>query len=374
MKQLSIILSTLMSLTALGQNNKHEIAEGLMEYHDLFNTTMIEGVSCYRIPAMITAPNGDIIVAIDERVESCADLNSNNDINIVARRSSDNGKTWSDIEPIINFPFGQSASDPSMILDEETDEIFLFYNFMDLMKENGVYYLHVIKSSDNGKTWSKPEDITSQITKPEWHTDFKFITSGRGIQTRSGKLLHTMVNLRNGLHLFGSNDHGDTWFFIDTPITPADESKVMELADGTWMINSRVHNKGLRIIHTSKDRGKTWHTKEEPQLTDPGNNASFIRYTSTTDGYDKNRILFSNSNDKKERRNLTVRISYDEGKTWSKGKTIYAGSAAYSSMTILKNGDIGLLFEKEGYTENLFVSFSLEWLTDGKDVFKKVAK
>ena len=144
----------------------------------------------------------------------------------------------------------------------------------------------------------------------------------------------------------------------------------MELADGTWMINSRVHNKGLRIIHTSKDEGKTWHTKEEPQLIDPGNNASFIRYTSTTDGYDKNRILFSNSNDKKERRNLTVRISYDEGKTWSKGKTIYAGSAAYSSMTILKNGDIGLLFEKEGYTENVFVSFSLEWLTDGKDVFK----
>lgn len=370
MKQLSIILSTLMSLTALGQNNKHEIAEGLMEYHDLFNTTMIEGVSCYRIPAMITAPNGDIIVAIDERVESCADLNSNNDINIVARRSSDNGKTWLDIESIINFPFGQSASDPSMILDEETDEIFLFYNFMDLMKENGVYYLHVIKSSDNGKTWSKPEDITSQITKPEWHTDFKFITSGRGIQTRSGKLLHTMVNLKSGLHLFGSNNHGDTWFFIDTPITPADESKVMELADGTWMINSRVHNKGLRIIHTSKDEGKTWHTKEEPQLIDPGNNASFIRYTSTTDGYDKNRILFSNSNDKKERRNLTVRISYDEGKTWSKGKTIYAGSAAYSSMTILKNGDIGLLFEKEGYTENVFVSFSLEWLTDGKDVFK----
>ena len=375
MKQLSIILCVFISLsTLIAQNKQHKIAEGIIEYHDLFNTTMNEKVSCYRIPAIVTAPNGDIVAVIDERVESCADLNPNNDINIVARRSSDNGKTWSEIETVVDFPFGQSASDPSMIVDRETNEIFMFYNYMDLVKEKGIYYLHVMKSADNGKTWSKPVDITAQITKPEWHNDFKFITSGRGEQTRSGKLLHTMVNLKNGLHLFGSDDHGKTWFFIDTPINPADESKVMELADGTWMINSRVYHKGLRIVHTSKDEGKTWETNEEPQLTDPGNNASFIRYTAIADGYDKNRILFSNSNDKKDRKNLTVKISYDEGATWSGAKTIYAGSAAYSSMTILENGDIGLFFEKNDYTENVFVSFSLEWLTDGKDVYKAPTK
>ena len=374
MKQFSVILSLFMSLSAIAQTKGHQIAEGIIEYHDLFNTTMEEGVSCYRIPAIVTAPNGDVVAAIDERVENCADLNGNKDINIVARRSSDNGKTWSEIETVIDFPIGQSASDPSMIVDRVTNEIFLFYNFMDLEKENGIYYLHVIKSDDNGKTWSKPEDITAQITKPEWHKDFKFITSGRGVQTRSGKLLHTMVNLKNGLHLFGSDNHGKTWFFIDTPINPADESKVMEMADGTWMINSRVYHKGLRIVHTSADEGKTWQTKEEPQLTDPGNNASFIRYTDVADGYDKNRILFSNANDKKDRINLTVRISYDEGKTWSEGKTIYSGSAAYSSMTVLENGDIGLFFEKEDYTENVFVSFSLEWLTNGNDKYTKPAK
>lgn len=374
MRHLSIILSVFLSLGAIAQEQKHKVAEGLIEYHDLFNTTMQEGVSCYRIPAIITAPNGDIIAAIDERVESCADLNPNNDINIVARRSSDNGKTWSDIETVIDFPFGQSASDPSMILDKETNEVFLFYNYMDLEKEKGVYYLHVMKSADNGKTWSKPEDITSQITKPEWHNDFKFITSGRGIQTRSGKLLHTMVNLKNGLHLFGSDDHGKTWFFIDTPINPADESKVIELADDTWVINSRVHNIGMRIVHTSKDEGKTWVTKEEPQLIDPGNNASIIRYTAKEDGYDKNRILFSNAKMTKGRLNMTVRISYDEGTTWSDGKTIYPGSSAYSSMTILKNGDIGLFFEKDGHTQNPFVSFSLDWLTDGEDVYTKPVK
>jgi sialidase-1 len=332
---------------------------------------MNEKVSCYRIPSIVTAPNGDIVAAIDERVESCADLNPNKDINIVARRSSDNGKTWTTIETVIDFPFGQSASDPSMIVDRETNEIFMFYNYMDLVKEKGIYYLHVMKSADNGKTWSKPVDITAQITKPEWQNDFKFITSGRGEQTRSGKLLHTMVNLKNGLHLFGSDDHGKTWFFIDTPINPADESKVIELADGTWMINSRVHNIGMRIVHTSTDEGKTWETKEEPQLIDPGNNASIIRYTAKEDGYDKNRILFSNAKMTKGRLNMTVRISYDEGNTWSDGKTIYPGSSAYSSMTILANGDIGLFFEKDNHTQNPFVSFSLDWLTDGEDVYTK---
>ncbi len=371
---LGLLLSLSLSLSINAQDVKHHIAEGLIEYHDLFNTamntSMESGVSCFRIPALVTAPNGDLVATIDERIPSCADLNNNKDINIVMRRSSDNGKTWSDIETVIDFPFGKSASDPSMIVDRETNEIFLFYNFMDLENENGIYYLHVMKSADNGKTWGEPMDITSQITKPEWRTDFKFITSGRGIQTRSGKLLHTMVNLKNGLHLFGSNDHGKTWFFIDTPINPADESKVLELADGSWMINSRVYHKGLRIVHTSTDGGKTWKTIEEPQLIDPGNNASIIRYTAIQDGYDKNRLLFSNTKMTKGRSNMTVRISYDEGKTWSEGKTIYPGSAGYSSMTIMKNGDIGLFFEKEEYTENVFASFSLDWLTDGKDRYE----
>ena len=245
---------------------------------------------------------------------------------------------------------------------------------MDLDTEKDIYYLHFVKSSDHGKTWSKPVDITSQITKPEWHKDFKFITSGRGIQTRSGKLLHTMVNLNSGLHVFGSDNHGKTWYFIDTPIQPADESKILELADGTLMINSRVNKKGLRYVHTSKDNGKTWETKPEPNLIDPGCNASIIRYTSLEDGYKKNRLLFSNAKSEKGRVNMTVRISYDEGKTWTEGKNIYQGSSAYSSLTILENGDIGLFFEQDEHTKNPFVSFSLKWLTNGKDVYKKPIK
>jgi len=371
----SIVLGLIVLLSACASKAKKEslkIEENPLEIVDLFNTGMAEGVSCYRIPAIITAPNGDLVATIDERVPSCGDLKWSKDINIIMRRSSDHGKTWTPIEMVIDFPEGKSASDPSMIVDKITGDIFLFYNYMNLDTEKDIYYLHVMKSSDNGKTWGEPEDITSQIAKPEWHKDFKFITSGRGIQTSTGKLLHCMVNLDSGMHLFGSDDHGKTWFFIDSPISPANESKVVELADGSWMVNARANDKnGMRYVHTSTDEGQTWETRGEPQLKDPGCNASIIRYTSVKDGYEKNRLLFANANSAKGRVNMTVRISYDEGKTWSEGKTVYEGSSAYSSLTVLENGDIGLFFEKDKHTKNVFASFSLDWLTDGEDKYRK---
>ncbi|TKG94829.1 exo-alpha-sialidase [Puteibacter caeruleilacunae] len=366
----------LWSLGVQGQDKKKDfkIADGVTGHVDLFNKSMREGVACFRIPAIVTAPNGDLVCAIDERVPSCGDLKWSKDINIVIRRSGDNGKTWTEIETVVDFPFGQSASDPSMIVDEVTKEIFLFYNFMDLDKERDVYYLHVVKSADNGKTWSDPVDITSQISKPEWKPDFKFITSGRGIQTRDGKLLHCMVNLKNGGHVFGSDDHGKSWYFIDTKIVPFNESKIVELDDGRLMINSRVNGLGHRYVHISEDMGKSWVSTPDTTLTDPGCNASIIRYSSKKDGYKKNRLLFANANSKKGRVNLTVRVSYDEGKTWTKGKTVYEGGSAYSSLTLLENGEIGVFFEQDGYKKNPFVSFSLEWLTDGKDKYKKPRK
>ena len=185
---------------------------------------------------------------------------------------------------------------------------------MDLDKEKDVYYFHVVSSKDNGETWSKPRDITHQISLPGWKNDFKFITSGRGIQLRDGTLLHTMVNLNKGGHVFGSRDHGKSWFLINNAILPFDESKIIELADGDWMINSRVQELGYRFIHISKDRGASWHSYGDTTLIDPACNASIIRYTSVEDGYNKNRLLFSNAKQIKGRKNMTVRISYDEGK------------------------------------------------------------
>lgn len=371
LKTINIFILLMLAILSCKSPKNNPSDKDTIQFINLFSTDSNQDVSCYRIPSLIMAQNGDLIAAIDERKINCGDLRTNKDINIVIRRSEDNGVTWSEIKTIVDLPLGESASDPSMILDETTEKIFLFFNYMDLNTNPEVYYLRYISSNDHGRTWSKPIDITNQISKPEWNQDFKFITSGRGIQTQSGILLHTLVNLNNGLHVFGSKDHGETWFLIDSPIIPGDESKIVELVDETWMINSRVNKSGLRFVHTSKDKGTTWNSKADSTLIDASCNASFIRYTSTKNGFLKNRLIFSNANSKNMRENLTIKISYDEGKTWKYSKSVYAGEAAYSSLSILKNGDIGVFFEKDNYKKNVFAKITLDWLTDGADKLSK---
>ena len=324
------------------------------EYVDLFDNSMNSEVFCYRIPSLVTTTNGTLIAAIDERNNSCGDLKWNRNINIVIRKSFDDGKTWTKIEKIVDYPLGISASDPSMIVDKKTNEIFLFFNYMDLDNAKDIYRFMVIKSSDHGENWSEPVEITNNIIKKGWEKDFMFITSGRGIQTKEGTLLHCLVNLNKGTHVFGSKDHGKSWFLIDTPLSPGDESKIVELSNGNWLVNSRVNSNDSRYSHISKDNGQIWATYKNKDLQDPGCNASLVNYDEL--------LLFTNVFDSKYRKNLSLSISKDQGRTWAKNQTIYKGESAYSSMTKLKNGDVGVFFEKDNYTKNVFVRIPKSWL------------
>ena len=305
------------------------------------------GVAVYRIPALCTAPNGDLVAACDARKNHGADLNSGQPINISIRRSTDNGKTWTDPVNSWTWQYDNEAhwagSDPSFIVDAKTKTIFLFYNVWESKGNKGVFQFWVQESKDNGATWSKPRDISKDIAFDGWPfgdpKGFIFISSGSGIQTKNGWLLHTLVHVGDGNALFGSKDHGKTWQPIGKPVTCGDECKVVELNNGAWMINSRWKGGG-RQIHVSKNKGQSWESRYDTTLTDPQCNAQIMRYGKV--------LLFSNCN-AKGRSNVTLRASADDGKTWSKGIVICAGGSAYSDITILKSGDIGVLYESAGY-------------------------
>ena len=267
-------------------------------------TDTARAVSCYRIPAITTAPDGSLIAAIDERVP---------------------------------------------ITDTVSGTVFLFYNYMDHDAAKDVYFFHVMRSTDNGRTWSAPEDITSQVAPEDWRSDFKFLTSGQGTVTRDGRLLHTMVNLRKGLHLIESTDHGLTWHLIPTPIVPADESKVIELPDGRWMVNSRVNEGGCRYIHISDDKGRSWTSNPAPGLPDPGCNGAIVNYPQYGEG---GCLLFVNTADPEQRCKLTLRYSLNGGITWSDGLILVDGDAGYSDVTVLHSGEIAVFYERDGYTVN----------------------
>jgi sialidase-1 len=187
-----------------------------------------------------------------------------------------------------------------------------------------------------------------------------FITSGRGTQTKDGTLLHCLVNLNKGTHVFGSIDHGESWFLVDFPLKPGDESKIVELSNGDWLVNSRVNSKGYRYSHISNDKGLSWSSFKNKELLDPGCNAGLINYP--LNYKNRNALLFSNAFSSKDRVNLSLSVSFDQGKNWEKSKTVYKGESAYSSITILNNGDIGLFFEMDNYSKNVFVKIPKKWI------------
>ena len=333
------------------------------------NGDVVEGVrsAVYRIPALCTAPNGDLVVACDARREGGGDLNHAKPINIAVRRSADCGATWS--KPVFSWNWKWTddehwaGSDPSFIVDHEAKKIFLFYNVWESVKGAGIYRFFVQESSDNGVSWSKPREITDSIVVPGWgfgrHQDdggFIFITSGSGIQTKDGTLLHTLVHVNDGNALFGSSDHGKTWRIFGKPVKNGDECKVVELTDGSWMINSRWRGGG-RQIHITKDRGEIWESHYDADLSDPQCNAQIMRVGKV--------LLFSNCKSQNRRHNLYVRASIDDGKTWNEGVCIEPLGAAYSDMCVLPERRIGIVYEGAGYATINFTTVTFKELSTG---------
>ena len=350
------------------------------EAMDLFYSYM-DGPDTYRIPSMVVTDNGTLIVACDARYLIWKDLPHS--IDIVMRRTFDYGKTWEPIRRLLNYPGREGIGDPVMVVDRETDTVWLFANYGDNIgqpeslpeNEGKTLRIQAIKSLDDGETWSDPIEMNPQVKDPDWR--FVMASPGNGIQLRDGTLVvpgYYAEDSRNYSYFFYSQDHGENWEYREGPMEGTGECQLVELNDGSIMMNMRNSRcDGCRVVAVTKDLGETWsEIEEEIQLPDPRCNASFIRYTSTLDGYAVDRLLFSNppKPTHNDRTDLTIKLSYDEGQTWSVSKQILDGFSAYSSMAILPDDSIAVLVERSQYQAISFIRFTLEALTDGKDTIQ----
>lgn len=367
------LLPALLSTTARG-------AEPFIHQQDIF-VARSDGVRQYRIPALVRTNEGTLIAFCDARVDRGGDLP--NHIDLVMKRSLDGGTTWSPMSVVLDFPRPNGGGDPTLLVDRQTGTVWMLYVFgipaPEVKTRRRRLWAHAIRSDDDGRTWSRPMDVNDEMRKPGW----KIIVNapGMGIQMRGGRLLVPgYVNDGKEVHsyLTYSDDHGKTWG-VGAPAAPkTNECQVVELVDGSLMLNMRSNRgKHRRLVAVSKDRGETWtDVRDDPTLVEPVCQASFIRYTTTRDGYARNRLLFANPASTK-RENMTVRVSYDEGKTWPVSKVVHSGPAAYSCLAIASDGSICLLYErgkKSAYEAITFARFNLAWLTDGKDSLRKASK
>jgi sialidase-1 len=339
----------------------------------------VGGYNNYRIPALITTQEGTLLAFCEAR-----EAGDSSDIDLVLRRSEDGGKTWSRKQ--IVWDDGRNVcGNPCPVIDRETGIIWLLMTWNDSSFSNKELHegkngaerrVFVCSSSDDGRTWSEPRDITESTKQNDW---WWYATGpGVGIQLRQGPNKGRLVipcdhTSKQGFqsHVIYSDDHGKAWRIGGIVAGGSNECQVVELADGSLMLNMRMQKNGenQRGIATSNDGGITWSKLLfDEELIEPVCQASLLRYTHASNS-GKNRLVFSNPASTKGRVKMTVRLSYDEGKTWPIKKLLHEGPSAYSCLTVLPNGDLACFYEggDTKYGEIVFARFSLEWLTDGDD-------
>jgi len=319
----------------------------------------------FRIPALIVTKKG-IVLAFAEGRNGQGDAG---DIDLLVKRSNDNGKTWSK-QSVVWDDGKNTCGNPCAVVDQTTGRIILMmtwnpgdYDEEEIIKKNvdGTRRPYICYSDDDGLTWSKPVDLTESCKNPDW--GWYATGPGIGIQLQSEKYKNRLVIPANhsyatnnkeeqvaeegygyGSHVLLSDDGGANWR-MSTPITPGcNESQVVELSDGRLLMNMRSYNGlGCRAVAYSDDGGETWsEIKHALQLVEEVCQASLIEYGPYAG---KTMYLFSNPGNPVDRYFMTIKASFDDCKTWSNDKLIFAGPSAYSCLTVLPDGNVGLLFE-----------------------------
>jgi sialidase-1 len=341
-------------------------AEQVPEQVDVF-TSGTEGYHTYRIPGIVRSSQDTLLAFCEGRKNSRSD---HGDLDLVLRRSTDSGKTWTPMQLV--YEEGGNAEitigNPCPVVDRQTGAIWLPF-----CRNNDRVF--ITKSTDDGNTWADPVEITEHVKKPEW--GWYATGPGHGIQLRSGRLVVPCDcgdskgwgdwGKKGRSLVFFSDDHGQSWQLGGVTDAGMNECEVVQRADGSLLLSMRQYlGPKQRAFATSADRGLTWSgSRHNPQVHCPVCQSSMHRYTVQPEAA-KNRILYSGPGGP-GRSHMTIRLSYDEGKTWPVTKVLYEGSAAYSDLVVLPDDTIGCLYERDNYGKITFARFTLQWLTDGKD-------
>lgn len=335
----------------------------------------------YRIPAIVVAQNGDLVAVADKRIESQRDLPGK--IDVVCRRSTDRGKTWSPYTTVAANDSVGGFGDPALVVDRKSGDILCISTHGNGLWQKTPGHIMVSRSTDNGMSWLPPVDISNQLYNapgaPLDSVAGAFATSGGALSMSSGRIMFVLVVRKQGqprnapfeCRAVFSDDNGKTWNVA--PVFPrtnsGDESKVVQLADGSLIMSIRNRYSGHRLFSRSFDGGITWSQAGEVEdLLDPACNGDIIRYS--RDGHEL--LLHSLPCSPDSRVDVAVYAGAPDGSSWPAARKITRKPTSYSAMTVLPDGSIGLLTEEDlgpddRRIEIWFNKIPLEWILSGND-------
>ncbi len=335
-----------------------------------------DGVHTYRIPALGITPKGTLLCVYDMRRRKRKDLQEDIDIGLL--RSTDQGQTWGPQQVVMDMGnyggLGQEVngcSDPGIIVDPATGEVFCFALWMhqkagkhqwgDDGSEKGLAIgksaqFMMIRSTDDGKTWTKPQNMTSMWKRPEW---ILYAPSPQGgIALRDGTLVMPTEgrdeNDRRFSNLLISQDHGRTWTVSPIAARESTECQVVQLADGSMMLNGRSDRPvKFRTVMVTRDQGQTWkpHETNRKSLIGPNCNGSLLRFDYQDGGRSQSVLLFANPYSQERRKHHSIQVSFDEGKTWPSAHRLLLDEGSgngYPSLIRIDERHVGIVYEGSG--------------------------
>jgi predicted GH43/DUF377 family glycosyl hydrolase len=342
------------------------------------------GYHTYRIPALVTTGRGTLLAFAEGRKGGSGDAG---DIDLLLRRSTDNGNTWEPLQTIWDDG-PNTCGNPCPVVDWDSGRIWLLMTWnrgddrepdIIAQRSKDTRRVFVSSSADDGLNWSRPTEITDKVKATNW--TWYATGPGAGIQMHAGphrgRLLIPCDHIEAGTgkywsHVIFCDDHGSTWKLGgSTPQDQVNECEVVEISGGRLLLNMRNYAPSQRTRQQalSDDGGLTWRAQRHvPELIEPICQASIRRVGGF--GQDKPGVLFFSNPASQRRERLTIRASFDDGQTWTHSRLLDPRPSAYSCLAALPDGSVGILYEagaRNPYETIVFARFDPGWVTNHLD-------